>query len=63
MKIEIDKNLCQGYLLCVNRLPDVFGEDLDGSGEVILEGDLPPELESEAKLAIEECPMRAIRVR
>lgn len=61
MRIEIDKDLCQGYLLCVNRLPDVFGEDEDGSGEVILEGELPPELEAEARLAINECPMRAIR--
>ncbi len=61
MRVEIDKELCQGYLLCVNRLPDVFGEDEDGRGEVVLDGELPSEHEQEAQLAIEECPMQAIR--
>jgi len=63
MDVEIDAETCQGYLLCVNGVPEVFDEDDIGHGVVRMHGELPPELEERARNAIEECPVGAIRAR
>jgi ferredoxin len=41
----------------------VFGEDVEGYGNVPGDGSVPPADEREARLAVASCPERAITVR
>jgi len=35
MKIEIDRNKCQGYAQCVHEAPEVFTLNADGLAEAL----------------------------
>jgi len=60
MQVRIDAALCQGHQMCAIRAPEVFGSDDEGYGVVLLEGELPSELEGSARHAVAACPERAI---
>lgn len=62
MKIEIDTGRCQGHGRCYDLAPELFGEDDEGYGTVLGDGDVPPEQEHAARLAASNCPERAINV-
>lgn len=61
MRIAADLDRCEGHGLCVDQAPQVF--DLDDEGELVLlvEGDLPPDLEAPAGRAVDACPVSALR--
>jgi ferredoxin len=59
MKVLLDTDLCQGHARCWDICPEVF--DLDEEGHaVVLQPEVPPELQDKALDAIANCPERAI---
>jgi ferredoxin len=61
MKVEVDRNLCEGHGLCVLEAPEVFaiGED---EKSVVLDADPPEALRTAVNTAALVCPTRAITV-
>jgi ferredoxin len=63
MKITLDSSKCQGHGRCYALAPDVFDSDDLGQAVLLLStADVPPELESAAQLAADNCPEYAITV-
>lgn len=60
MKVRIDTERCQGHGRCYDLVPDLFGDDDEGFGQVLGDGDVPPDGERGARLAVANCPERAI---
>ncbi len=59
MKVSVDADLCQGHARCWEICPEVF--DLDEEGHaVVVQADVPAELEAKAAEAVANCPERAI---
>jgi ferredoxin len=63
VNVQIDSGRCQGHGRCYDIAPGVFGEDVEGYGNVPGDGSVPPADEREARLAVASCPERAITVR
>ena len=61
MRATIDKTKCSGHARCAATAPAVFDLDDDGFG-IPYPGELPPELEQQAREGAEACPERAITV-
>ena len=62
MKLQINTDACQGHGRCYDLAPDLFGEDDEGYGQVLGDGIVPPDNEREARLAVANCPERAIEL-
>ena len=60
MKLNIDPAVCQGHGRCYDLAPDLFGDDEEGFGQVLEDGIVQPGKEQEARLAVANCPERAI---
>jgi ferredoxin len=62
MRVRVDPERCQAHSRCYSLAPDVFEVDDDGFAYVLIDGELPSQLEAKARLAVENCPERAITV-
>ena len=62
MRLRIDTERCQGHGRCYDLAPDLFGEDDEGFGQVLGEGTVPAGRERDARLAVANCPERAIEM-
>jgi ferredoxin len=62
VKLHIDTDRCQGHGRCYDLAPDLFGDDDEGFGQVLGDGTVTPETEREARLAVANCPERAIEL-
>ena len=62
MKVQINSERCQGHGRCYDLAPGLFGEDEEGFGQVLGDGVVPPGLEGEARLAVANCPERAVEI-
>ena len=62
MKVQIDTGRCQGHGRCYDLAPKLFGEDDEGYGTVLGDGIVRPEAEYDARLALSNCPERAINL-
>ncbi|MEO3783614.1 ferredoxin [Actinocorallia sp. B10E7] len=62
MKVQIDSGRCHGHGRCYDLAPDLFGEDEEGYGQVLGDGDVPADKQHEARLAASNCPERAVTV-
>jgi ferredoxin len=62
VKLQIDSELCQGHGRCYDLAPGLFGDDDEGFGQVLGDGIVPAGQEREARLAVANCPERAIRL-
>ncbi|WP_188195312.1 ferredoxin [Nonomuraea sp. SYSU D8015] len=62
MKLRIDSGRCQGHGRCYDLAPGLFGEDDEGYGTVPGTGVVPPGDERTARLAVSNCPERAIEL-
>ena len=63
MRIILDNEKCQGHGRCYALASDLFDSDDEGYAVLRIEGtDVPPELESAAQLAADNCPEYAITV-
>lgn len=60
MKISVDSSLCEGYGNCARIAPELFELDDAGYSQVTNGGDVPPEGETAARHAVDDCPMSAI---
>jgi ferredoxin len=62
VKVRIDSELCQGHGRCYDLAPDLFGDDEEGYGQVLRDGVVEPGQEQDARLAVVNCPERAIEL-
>jgi ferredoxin len=62
MRVQISSERCQGHGRCYDLVPDLFAEDDEGYGAVVGDGSVPPGQEDQARLAVANCPERAIDV-
>jgi ferredoxin len=60
MRIRVDGEKCQGHNRCWVIAPELFDLDEMSNAHEKNEGIVPPELEEKARLAIANCPERAI---
>lgn len=60
MRIVFDRDACQGHNRCYLLAPELFDVDDDGYAVLLIDGDLPSELEAKARLATDNCPEYAI---
>ena len=62
MRIKLDNEKCQGHGRCYSLAPDLFEADDEGYAVLKVTGDVPPDREREARLAVDNCPEFAIEV-
>ena len=62
MRVRISSERCQGHGRCYELAPGLFGADDEGYGTVLGDGTVPPGSEQEARLAVANCPERAVEV-
>ena len=62
MRAHVDEELCQGHGRCYATAPDVFVPDELGNGREVGDGTVPAGLEEKARLAVANCPERAITI-
>ena len=59
MKLRIDLEACTGHGRCYSLSPELFDADDYGHG-ILLQEDVPDDLAEKARLAVANCPERAI---
>lgn len=62
VRVTVDSGSCHGHQMCAIAAPEVFGSDDLGYATVLIDGDIPAELETKVRRAESNCPERAIRV-
>lgn len=60
MKVRVDAETCHGHQMCAIAAPEVFGSDDYGNAVVLIDGEIPSELEAKVRRAEGNCPERAI---
>jgi AcrR family transcriptional regulator/ferredoxin len=60
MKVQIAAERCQGHGRCYDLAPDLFDADDEGYGTVRGDGAVPPGQDGQARLAVANCPERAV---
>ena len=61
MRIEVDRDLCQGHGVCESEAPEVFSVSKDGVLTVLDE--TPPESQrATVELAVRYCPTHALSI-
>ena len=60
MRIRYDREACQGHNRCYLLAPEIFDVDDEGYAILLVDGDVPAELEAKARLAADNCPEYAI---
>ena len=61
MRVVVDPDLCEGYALCVQMLPDVFEMGEDVPVKVVVDP-VDPALRAKLKDAVAQCPRNALRI-
>jgi ferredoxin len=62
VKVQINSELCQGHGRCYDLAPGLFGDDEEGYGKVLGDGEVPPGMEHDARRAALNCPENAIEL-
>lgn len=62
MRVTLDYDTCHGHQSCAIAAPEVFGADEIGNAVILIEGDIPAELEAKARRAVGNCPERALSI-
>lgn len=62
MKVTLDYDACHGHQSCAIAAPEVFGADEIGNAVVLIEGEIPAELEAKTRRAVGNCPERALTI-
>lgn len=60
MKLSYNREACQGHNRCYMLAPELFDVDDEGYAILLMDGQIPAELEEKAQLAIDNCPEYAI---
>jgi ferredoxin len=61
VRIVLDSDLCTGHGRCYSLAPELFDADDEGHS-VVLATEVPEGLESQAWLAVQNCPERCIAI-
>lgn len=61
MRVVIDQERCVGHGRCYESAPAVFDADERGHS-VVIDPEVPPEHQEAARLAVANCPERAISI-
>lgn len=59
MRVEVDRDRCEGNAVCVGIAPDLFDLD-DEDYAVVLHDEVPADQEELAEQSIQECPRAAL---
>lgn len=62
MRVSVDSELCQGHNRCVALAPELFELDDFGYSSAKGDGEVPPELQDKARLAVANCPEFAVKI-
>ncbi|MFN3217311.1 MAG: ferredoxin [Acidimicrobiales bacterium] len=62
MKINFDRDACQGHNRCYMLAPELFDVDDEGYAILLVEGEVPAELAEKAQLTVDNCPEFAITI-
>ncbi len=62
MRIKVDSDKCQGHNRCNTVAQELFDLDEYGYSHEKNDGAVPKELEEKARLAVANCPERAIKI-
>ncbi len=62
MRIKVDNDKCQGHNRCNTVAQELFDLDEYGYSHEKEDGTVPKELEGKARLAVANCPERAIKI-
>ena len=62
MRVRVDGAKCQGHNRCIQTATKLFDVDEYGYSHERNDGVVPPELEEKARLAVKNCPERAISI-
>jgi ferredoxin len=60
MRVNLDTEKCQGHNRCYALAPELFDVDDFGTAVLLIDGDIPAELQEKARLAVANCPEYAI---
>jgi ferredoxin len=60
MRVNLDTEKCQGHNRCYALAPELFDVDDYGTAVLLIDGDIPSELQEKARLAVANCPEYAI---
>ena len=60
MRVSVIDDACHGHQMCAIAAPEVFGSDELGNAIVLIDGDIPAELQAKTRRAESNCPERAI---
>ena len=61
MRVDADRDRCEGHGLCADVAPEVFELD-DDAVVVVLHEQVPPALQRKAEAGARVCPVAALRV-
>lgn len=62
VKVRVKVEMCEGHGKCEKAAPEIFKVGDDDVSVVLIEGDLPKELEEKAERAYRLCPRQAIEL-
>lgn len=62
MKVQINRNKCEGHGLCEQVAPAVYQLDDDGELVLLHDGSVPTDLENQAQSGARSCPVAALLV-
>ncbi len=62
MRVRVDDDVCAAFGVCMMVVPEVFELGDEGFATVLIEGEIPTELEAKVRQAEAQCPSRAITI-
>lgn len=62
MRVKVDGAKCQGHNRCIQTVPELFDADNYGYSHPLDKGVVSPELVEKARLAVKNCPERAVSI-
>jgi ferredoxin len=62
MRVQVDREKCQGHNRCYALAPELFDIDEYGYSTEVNDGVVPDGLEEKARLAVANCPEYAISI-
>jgi ferredoxin len=62
MRVHIDADRCEGHGRCYATAPELFEPDDLGNSRGVGTGTVPIDLERQARVAVANCPERAITI-
>ena len=62
MRVHVDAEKCQGHNRCYAIAPELFDVDELGFAVALHDGEVPPQLQEKARMAVANCPEYAISI-